>query len=177
MNALPTATACALPHGQAHGIPRAIQSGSVAGTVHAKRSEVKGPEVKTPEVKTPDLKGPEVKMNQPWSPSHHGVQKVDASDSAPIVAPSPVTTPDAMMSLAAIEHLDFEPTCESPAGCDTAADYAIAARCPRCGRAWERVAFACAEHWASADISPRRCPDCSHVAPRRNFWRIVQVLR
>ncbi len=104
MNALPTATACALPHGQAHGIPRAIQSGSVAGTVHAKRSEVKGPEVKTP-----DLKGPEVKMNQPWSPSHHGVQKVDASDSAPIVAPSPVTTPDAMMSLTAIEHLDFEP--------------------------------------------------------------------
>ena len=67
MNALPTATACALPHGQAHGIPRAIQSGSVAGTVHAKRSEVKGPEVKTPdlkgpEVKTPDLKGPEVKF-------------------------------------------------------------------------------------------------------------------
>ena len=57
MNALPTATACALPHGQAHGIPRAIQSGSVAGTVHAKRSEVKGPEVKTP-----DLKGPEVKF-------------------------------------------------------------------------------------------------------------------
>jgi hypothetical protein len=107
--------------------------------------------------------------------SHHVV--TSASDSAPIVAPSPVTTPDAMMSLTAIEHLDFEPTCESRAGCDTAADCAIAARCPRCGRAWERVAFACAEHWASADISPRRCPDCSHVAPRRNFWRIVQVLR
>ena len=82
-----------------------------------------------------------------------------------------------MMSLTAIEHLDFEPTCESRAGCDSAADYAIAARCPRCGRAWEPVALACAEHWASADISPRRCPDCSHVAPWRNFWRIVQVLR
>ncbi|MBK7564428.1 MAG: hypothetical protein IPI21_09115 [Propionivibrio sp.] len=67
-------------------------------------------------MKTPDLKGPEVKMNQPWSPSHHGVQKVDARDSAPIVAPSPVTTPDAMMSLTAIEHLDFEPEvpCEHP---------------------------------------------------------------
>ena len=120
MNALPTATACALPHGQAHGIPRAIQSGSVAGTVHAKRSEVKGPEVKTP-----DLKGPEVKMNQPWSPSHHGVQKVDASDSAPIVAPSPVTTPDAMMSLTAIEHLDFRPTCEDKTGNDEPADYIV----------------------------------------------------
>ena len=46
-----------------------------------------------------------------WSPSHHGVQKVDASASAPIVAPSPVTTPDAMMSLTAIEHLDFETRC------------------------------------------------------------------
>ena len=57
MNALPTATACALPHGQAHGLPRATRKGSVAGTVHAKRSEVKGPEVKTP-----DLKGPEVKF-------------------------------------------------------------------------------------------------------------------
>ncbi len=39
--------------------------------------------------------------------SHHVV--TSASDSASIVAPSPATTPDAMMSLAAIEHLDFEP--------------------------------------------------------------------
>ncbi len=171
MNALPTATACALPHGQAHGLPRAIRKGSVAGTVHAKRSEVKGPEVKTP-----DLNGPEVKMNQPCSPLHHGVQ-IETREATPIVAPSTVTTPDAMMILTAIEHLDFEPTCESRAGCDSAADYASAAQCPRCGRAWEPVAFACAEHWASADISPRRCPDCSHVAPWRNFWRIVQVLR
>jgi len=46
-----------------------------------------------------------------WSPSHHGVTQVTrgARDSAPVVAPSPVTTPDAMMSLTAIEHLDFEP--------------------------------------------------------------------
>jgi hypothetical protein len=46
-----------------------------------------------------------------WSPSHHGVHKVDASDSAPVVAPSPVAAPDEMMSLAAIEHLDFETRC------------------------------------------------------------------
>ena len=58
-----------------------------------------------------------------WSPSHHGVQKVDASASAPIVAPSPVTTPDAMMSLTAIEHLDFRPTCEDKTGNDEPADF------------------------------------------------------
>ena len=39
---------------------------------------------------------------------HHDYRKVDARDPAPIVAPSPVATQDAMMSLAAIEHLDFE---------------------------------------------------------------------
>lgn len=119
-------------------------------------------------------------ISQGVETSHHVVTSARGcarAATAPLVAPSPVTTPDAMMSLAAIEHLDFEPRCESRAGCDTAADYATAAWCPRCGRAWEPVAFACAEHWASADISPRRCPDCSHVAPWRNFWRIVQVLR
>jgi len=52
-----------------------------------------------------DRKGREARVET----SHHVVQEVDARDPAPIVAPSPVTTPDAMMSLAAIEHLDFEP--------------------------------------------------------------------
>ena len=42
--------------------------------------------------------------------SHHVV--TSARDSATVVAPSPVAAPDEMMSLAAIEHLDFEPTCE-----------------------------------------------------------------
>ena len=49
---------------------------------------------------------------------HHDYRKVDVRDLAPIVAPSPVTTPYAMMSLTAIEHLDFEP--EVP--CDGAWD-------------------------------------------------------
>lgn len=40
---------------------------------------------------------------------HHDYRKVDARDPATIVAPDPVTAPDAMMSLTAIEHLDFEP--------------------------------------------------------------------
>ena len=40
---------------------------------------------------------------------HHDYRKVDARDPAPIVAPSPVATQDAMMSLAAIEHLRLIP--------------------------------------------------------------------
>ena len=62
-----------------------------------------------------------------WSPSHHGVTQVTrgARDSATVVAPSPVTTPDAMMSLTAIEHLDFRPTCEDKTGNDEPADYIV----------------------------------------------------
>ena len=59
-----------------------------------------------------------------YSPVHHGVQLVTRA-SAPIVAPSPVTTPDAMMSLTAIEHLDFRPTCEDKTGNDEPADYIV----------------------------------------------------
>jgi len=59
--------------------------------------------------------------------SHHVVAYVTrgARGSAPIVAPSPVTTPDAMMSLTAIEHLDFRPTCEDKTGNDEPADYIV----------------------------------------------------
>ena len=46
-----------------------------------------------------------------WSPSHHGVQKVSTREAAPVVAPSPVATPDGMMSLTAIEHLTSSPNC------------------------------------------------------------------
>ena len=62
-----------------------------------------------------------------WSPSHHGVTQVTrgARDSAPIVAPSPVTTPDAMMNTSVIEHLDFRPTCEDKTGNDEPADYIV----------------------------------------------------
>ena len=55
--------------------------------------------------------------------SHHVV--TSARDSATVVAPSPVTTPDAMMSLTAIEHLDFRPTCEDKTGNDEPADYIV----------------------------------------------------
>jgi len=59
-----------------------------------------------------------------WSPSHHGVQLV-TRDSAPIVAPSPVVSPDAMMNTSVIEHLDFRPTCEDKTGNDEPADYIV----------------------------------------------------
>ena len=62
-----------------------------------------------------------------WSPSHHGVTQVTrgARDSAPIVAPSPVVSPDAMMNTSVIEHLDFRPTCEDKTGNDGPADYIV----------------------------------------------------
>lgn len=43
--------------------------------------------------------------NYMWSPSHHVVQLGDGPSN---VAPSPVTSPDEMMALRAIEHQDFE---------------------------------------------------------------------
>ena len=111
-----------------------------------------------------------------WSPSHHGVQKVDASDSAPIVAPSPVTTPDAMMSLTAIEHLDFEPEvpCESLATTGEPADYLVELA------AWllqvlpdrRTLWHCCREHYEEMNaVGARHTP---HLPPP---LRIVQVLR
>ena len=178
MNALPTATACALPHGQAHGIPRAIQSGSVAGTVHAKRSEVKGPEVKTP-----DLNGPEVKMNHPCSPLHQGVQ-IETREATPIVAPSPVTTPDAMMSLTAIEHLDFEPEreCEHPQHPlgemgHSGPAWALVEVIHLCASPSRTLVYVCRGGWDEAGARGTHCQRCGENLTRDQSWRIVQVLR
>ena len=94
-----------------------------------------------------------------WSPSHHGVTQVTrgARDSATVVAPSPVTTPDAMMSLTAIEHLDFTPTCDAQtalAACTRPAWALVGHLCHTCrtGRSWicrpcrddTRTGWACA---------------------------------
>jgi len=73
---------------------------------------------------------------------HHDYRKVDVRDLASIVAPSPVTTPDAMMSLTAIAHLDFEPEvpCEDLTATGESADYLaelaewVAAECPELRR-------------------------------------------
>ena len=173
MNALPTATACALPHGQAHGLPRATRKGSVAGPVHAKRSEVKGPEVKTP-----DLNGPEVKMNQPCSPLHHGVQ-IETREATPIVAPSPVTTPDAMMSLTAIEHLDFEPEVPCDGAwdgelCQNAAFGVVVALCRGCREGGR--SFICRRCWAECQSVGWLCPSCDRPCEPR-FIRLVVTIR
>jgi len=114
-------------------------------------------------------------MNQPWSPSHHGVQLVTRA-SAPIVAPSPVTTPDAMMSLTAIEHLDFEPEvpCEDLTATGESADYLaelaewVAAECPEL----RRRMMICRKHFEEINaVGALHAPWLPLPA------RIVQVLR
>jgi len=107
---------------------------------------------------------------------HHDYRKVDARDSVPIVAPSPVTTPDAMMSLTAIEHLDFEPElpCEDLTATGESADYLaelaewVAAECPEL----HRRMMICRKHFEEINA----------VGALHTPWlplpaRIVQVLR
>ena len=110
-----------------------------------------------------------------WSPSHHGVQLVTRA-SAPIVAPSPVTTPDAMMSLTAIEHLDFEPEvpCEDLTATGESADYLaelaewVAAECPEL----RRRMMICRKHFEEINaVGALHAPWLPLPA------RIVQVLR
>ena len=115
--------------------------------------------------------------------SHHVV--TSARDSAPVVAPSPVTTPDAMMSLTAIEHLDFEAEvpCEArPRHPHGRADFIVIGMCPGCGDfkgtdAPRRYGL-CFQHWLAYVGRSMRCEKCGHVAAANGgFFRIVQVLR
>ena len=118
-----------------------------------------------------------------WSPSHHGVQLVTRA-SAPIVAPSPVTTPDAMMSLAAIEHLDFEPEVPCEHSQHASGRYGhhgpgwalVELDCP-CGRGGRYVA--CRSWWLLLCSSGRapRCGICGTRATVGVTLRIVRVLR
>ena len=114
-----------------------------------------------------------------WSPSHHGVQKVDASDSAPVVAPSPVTTPDAMMSLTAIEHLDFEPEvlCDwvwDGELCQCAAFGVVVALCRGCREGGR--SFICRRCWAECQTAGWLCPSCDRSCEPR-FIRLVVTFR
>ena len=103
--------------------------------------------------------------------SHHVV--TSARDSETVVAPSPVTTPDAMMSLTAIEHLDFEhevPCDGSWCGelCQCAAFGVVVALCRGCregGRSFIRndkvleqpnVTIAACRAWTAASSAPIR---------------------
>ena len=109
--------------------------------------------------------------------SHHVV--TSARDSAPVVAPSPVTTPDAMMSLTAIEHLDFEP--EVPCDgvwdgelCQNAAFGVVVALCRGCREGGR--SFICRRCWAECQTAGWLCPSCDRSCEPR-FIRLVVTLR
>jgi len=110
---------------------------------------------------------------------HHDYRKVDVRDLASIVAPSPVTTPDAMMSLTAIEHLDFEP--EVPCDgvwdgelCQNAAFGVVVALCRGCREGGR--SFICRRCWAGCQTAGWLCPSCDRSCEPR-FIRLVVTFR
>lgn len=109
--------------------------------------------------------------------SHHVV--TSARDSAPVVAPSPVTTPDAMMSLTAIEHLDFEPEvpCDGSLDgelCQCAAFGVVVALCRGCREGGR--SFICRRCWAECQSVGWLCPSCDRPCEPR-FIRLVVTIR
>ena len=111
--------------------------------------------------------------------SHHVV--TSARDSATVVAPSPVAAPDEMMSLAAIEHLDFEPSCDVP-GCERPAGIVVEvlphlthiAKSARAGRRHTP----CLPCWRCIIAPPQAALcGCGMVVGWRDLWKIVEVLR
>jgi len=113
--------------------------------------------------------------------SHHVVAYVTrgARGSAPIVAPSPVTTPDAMMSLAAIEHLDFEPEVPCDGSwddelCQCAAFGVVVALCRGCREGGR--SFICRRCWAECQTAGWLCPSCDRSCEPR-FIRLVVTFR
>lgn len=114
--------------------------------------------------------------------SHHVV--TSASDSAPVVAPSPVTTPDAMMSLTAIEHLDFEPEreCEHPQHPlgemgHSGPAWALVEVIHLCASPSRTLVYVCRGGWDEAGARGTHCQRCGENLTRDQSWRIVQVLR
>ncbi len=113
--------------------------------------------------------------------SHHVVAYVTrgARGSAPIVAPSPVTTPDAMMSLTAIEHLDFESEvlCDGSWDdelCQCAAFGVVVALCRGCREGGR--SFICRRCWAECQSVGWLCPSCDRPCEPR-FIRLVVTIR
>lgn len=110
---------------------------------------------------------------------HHDYRKVDVRDLASIVAPSPVTTPDAMMSLAAIEHLDFEPEVPCDGSwddelCQCAAFGVVVALCRGCREGGR--SFICRRCWAECQSVGWLCPSCDRPCEPR-FIRLVVTIR
>lgn len=113
--------------------------------------------------------------------SHHVVAYVTrgARGSAPIVAPSPVTTPDAMMSLTAIEHLDFEPEVPCDGSwddelCQCAAFGVVVALCRGCREGGR--SFICRRCWDECQTAGWLCPSCDRSCEPR-FIRLVVTFR
>ena len=110
--------------------------------------------------------------------SHHVVAYVTrgARGSAPIVAPSPVTTPDAMMETSVIEHLDFEPTCEGVEWreCGRAADLVVEGHV---SAAEGRVVLLCRQCWSAYGLVSLICAVTMRSESRDEHAHIVQVLR
>ena len=122
-------------------------------------------------------------MNQPCSPLHHGVQ-IETREATPIVAPSPVTTPDAMMSLTAIAHLDFEPEreCEHPQHPlgemgHSGPAWALVEVIHLCASPSRTLVYVCRGGWDGAGARGTHCQGCGENLTRDQSWRIVQVLR
>ena len=110
--------------------------------------------------------------------SHHVVAYVTRG-AAPIVAPSPVTTPDAMMSLTAIEHLDFEPEVPCDGSwddelCQCAAFGVVVALCRGCREGGR--SFICRRCWAECQSVGWLCPSCDRPCEPR-FIRLVVTIR
>ena len=121
-----------------------------------------------------------------WSPSHHVVAYVTrgARGSAPVVAPSPVTTPDAMMSLTAIAHLDFEAEreCEHPQHPlgemgHSGPAWALVEVIHLCASPSRTFVYVCRGGWDAAGARGTHCQQCGENLTRDQSWRIVQVLR
>ena len=113
-----------------------------------------------------------------WLALHHGVQ-IETRDSAPIVAPDPVTAPDAMMSLTAIEHLDFEPEVPCDGSwddelCQCAAFGVVVALCRGCREGGR--SFICRRCWAGCQTAGWLCPSCDRSCEPR-FIRLVVTFR
>jgi len=106
--------------------------------------------------------------------SHHVV--TSARDSAPVVAPSPVASPDAMMSSATLEDLDFEPQCDaltrSGDRCPTAAWAVVVHLCHDCR---DGESLCCRPCWERASAVGWTCT-CGRRMPGR-YIRVKSVIR
>lgn len=125
-------------------------------------------------------------ISQGVETSHHVVTSARGcarAATAPLVAPSPVTTPDAMMSLTAIEHLDFEPEreCEHPQHPlgemgHSGPAWALVEVIHLCASPSRTFVYVCRGGW-DAGARGTHCQRCGENLTRDQSWRIVQVLR